>query len=300
MPPKVFLRSTDRTAVESLTQHLSRSISSFKKLKKGSFRGKLWTEEIIKTDSTNVTNAELWVSLSLMYTFLLHILSTIQEFFRICRRPGRQRGDVPFPRAGRQQPAWLPRPFSVCPPPRPAPPRPFSPESQWWSSWSETCPLWWCTGQYQPLQRTQNPSCIFHGFHSLMLKADTIGEIKSEIVKSEEGWTPPIVLLQGKKKSKKPRKAPGFSSKDTSALQLLSSKQQRSFIFLSPVTASKRDFHAHLLKPPAQCSSTRRLSGKDVCEGGCEWKPGSNEWLLSHLPTESTSWAVALGGKFHN
>lgn len=224
----------------------------FQKVKKGSFRGKLWTEEIIKTGSTNVTNPELWVSLSLMHTFLLHILSIIQELFGICRSPGRQRGDVPFPHAGWQRPAWLPLLFSVCPPPRPAPLRPFSPESQWWSSWSETCPLWWCTGQYQPLQRTQNPSCIFHGFHSLTLKADTIGEIKPEIVKSE-GWMPPIVLLQEKTNNTPhlPAKAPGFSSKDTSALQVFSSKQHCSFIFLSPVTASKRDFNAHLLKPPA-------------------------------------------------
>lgn len=109
-------------------------------------------------------------------------------------------------------------------------------------------------------------------------------------------------ITGGKKqtKNKKSRKASGFSSKDTSALQVLSSKQQRSFIFLSPIAASKRDFNAHLLKPPTQCSSTRRLSGKDVCEGGCEWKEGSAEWLLSLLPTELTSWAAALGGKFHN
>lgn len=86
-------------------------------------------------------------------------------------------------------------------------------------------------------------------------------------------------ITGGKKqtKNKKSRKASGFSSKDTSALQVLSSKQQRSFIFLSPIAASKRDFNAHLLKPPTQCSSTRRLSGKDVCEGGCEWKEGSAE-----------------------
>lgn len=205
----------------------------------------------------------MWLTLSyepacLMHTLLLHTLSTIQEFSAICRSPGRQRGDVPFPHAGWQRPAWLPLLFSVSPPPRPAPLRPFSPESQWWSSWSETCPLWWCTGQYQPLQRTQNPSCIFHGFHSLTLKADTIGEIKSEIVKTEEGWTPPIVLLQEKDK-KKPHKAPGFSSKDTSALQVFSSKQHHSFIFLSPVTASKRDFNAHLLKPPAVFTHSQAL-----------------------------------------
>ena len=80
-----------------------------------------------------------------------------------------------------------------------------------------------------------------------------------------------------KKPQKNPHKAPGFSSKDTSALQVLSSKQHHSVILLSPVTASKRDFNAHLLKPPAQCSSTHRLSGKDVCEGGCEWEEGSTE-----------------------
>ena len=232
----------------------------------------------------NVTNAELWVSLSLMHTFLLHILSIIQEFSGICRSPGRQRGDVPFPRAGWQRPAWLPLLFSVCPPPRPAPLRPFSPESQWWSSWSETCPLWWCTGQYQPLQRTQNPSCIFHGFHSLTLKADTIGEIKPEIVKSEEGWTPPIVLLQEK-------------TNNPPAKHQVSLQKTHQRCRYSPLSNTALSYFCHpwlrlsvismlISWRHQQCSSTCRLSGKHVCEGGCEWKEGATERLLSLFPTE--------------
>lgn len=185
--------------------------------------------------------------------------------------PGGSLGEVPFPRAVRPWQQRLPRPFSAGPLPHRAPPRPSSPGSPWWSSWSERCPLWWCTGQYQPLQQTQNPSCIFHGFHSLMLKANTMGEIRSEVVKPEDGWIAPIVpsrtIMPLRKVQLYLQK-----TRQLSRYLLLSASTDSAFYDL--YTGVPKWFQGLSLEATRMVSSILRLHGEDVCRGGCECQAG--------------------------
>lgn len=156
----------------------------------------------------NVTNAELWVSLSLKHAFLLPILSTIQEFFRICRSPGRQRGDnsfslVPDGSYRRGSSAffrlssfpWAPLLLGLFL-------RSHSGD-QVGLRHALFVVMYWPV----PTSAADTESFMYISWFSFTdAKSRYNWEIKSEIVKSEEGWTPPIVLLQGKKQKKNTKK----------------------------------------------------------------------------------------------